>query len=163
MALGAFVSTRVALGNPVIWIPTEGTTLTAGSEVTVMVQDSSYATPIQETSLSIGLSPCTETSCPGPDTSVLYLLYTGAFDPQRPSSPVNYDPGSYAFQNFTVTVPAEAESGSYTLGVLHSYWGESVRFIVSSRFTEELIFVLCFCFLNCRLFRCTSPRLTSPL
>ncbi|KAJ4480119.1 hypothetical protein J3R30DRAFT_2580520 [Lentinula aciculospora] len=120
----ALASTQFAHGNPVIWIPTDGTTLTAGSEVTVMVQDAAYATPIVETSLSLGLSPCSDTSCPSPDTSMLYLLYTGGFNPQRPSSPVSYDPGSYAFQNFTVTIPSEA-SGNYTLGALHTFWSES--------------------------------------
>ncbi|KAJ3782888.1 hypothetical protein GGU11DRAFT_268529 [Lentinula aff. detonsa] len=120
----ALASTPIVLGNPVIWLPKDGATVTAGSEVTVMVQDTAYATPIKETSLSIGMSPCSDTSCPSPDSYMLYLLYTGAFDPQRPSSPVNYDPGSYAFQNFSITVPAEA-SGNYTLGALHAFWSES--------------------------------------
>ncbi|KAJ3968030.1 hypothetical protein EV361DRAFT_446924 [Lentinula raphanica] len=120
----ALASFSVVLGNPIIWLPKDGATLTAGSEVTVMVQDAAYATPIVETSISLGMTPCSETSCPSPDSYMLYLLYTGGFNPQRPSSPVNYDPGSYAFQNFTVTVPTQA-NGNYTLGAFHSFWSES--------------------------------------
>ncbi|KAF9067983.1 hypothetical protein BDP27DRAFT_1328085 [Rhodocollybia butyracea] len=90
-----------------------------------MVQDTAYAQPIIEASLTIGLTPCTEAACPAPNSEILHVLYIGGFDPQRPVTPVSYDPGSVAFQNFTVTIPSDAVAGAYTLGVFHTYWGES--------------------------------------
>ncbi|KAF9067987.1 hypothetical protein BDP27DRAFT_1422418 [Rhodocollybia butyracea] len=121
----------VVHANPSIEIPTAGATLVAGSPFTVMVLDSAYSQPIIEGSLTIGLTPCTEASCPAPDSQILHVLYAGGFNPQRPATPVSYDPGSFAFENFTLSVPANAAAGTYTLGVFHTYWGESASLYYS--------------------------------
>ncbi|KIK68549.1 hypothetical protein GYMLUDRAFT_35999 [Collybiopsis luxurians FD-317 M1] len=101
--------------------PQDGDTLIAGSNISIRIDRPTPSGPTVEAAIALGMSSCSDESCPSPTTSFRYLIYAGGFNPQRPSNPTIGEDFN-AFQNFTVTVPSI--NGQAILGFLHSSFGE---------------------------------------
>ncbi|KIJ57619.1 hypothetical protein HYDPIDRAFT_34936 [Hydnomerulius pinastri MD-312] len=92
-------------------LPAPGSTLTAGSEVTVQVGMGGYPENIDVVSIVIGLMPCYGGQCYGPNEFLGSILYQGPYNPVS---------GNY-FENYTVTVPEGFPAGEATLGVINFF------------------------------------------
>ncbi|KAI9568439.1 hypothetical protein HD554DRAFT_723442 [Boletus coccyginus] len=79
-------------------VPAAGSTVTAGSAITVEVERPGPSTAIEVVAVAIGAS---ESACAGGciNGGLGAILYTGIFDPKSTNSEGN------AFQNITVTAP----------------------------------------------------------
>ncbi|KAJ7479696.1 hypothetical protein FB451DRAFT_1086261 [Mycena latifolia] len=118
LALGAtLVSTAFAQGIA-IGAPADGSTVTAGSNITVEVDRPDTLTPSTEVALVIGFLSCVPfpAGCPPASEDLGNILYNGPYDPEfHPSVSVSKPP----HQNFTVTIPASAATGPAQLSVTH--------------------------------------------
>ncbi|KAF7377901.1 hypothetical protein MSAN_00213800 [Mycena sanguinolenta] len=102
-----------------IGAPPDGTTVSAGSNITVEIDRPPTLTPSTEVAIIIGFLSCGgfASSCPPPSEILGTILYNGPYDPEFSSSGggVNHRP----YQNFTVTIPSSASPGKAQLGVAH--------------------------------------------
>ncbi|EGN95799.1 hypothetical protein SERLA73DRAFT_187021 [Serpula lacrymans var. lacrymans S7.3] len=96
-----------------IGYPPEGTSVIAGSNVTVQIQLPPTLTNTQPISVAIGLQSCPSGNCLPVADILGDLLYAG------PIQPV-YGPGAYyPYQNFSVTVPPTIANGTAQIGVAY--------------------------------------------
>ncbi|KAH7882660.1 hypothetical protein F5I97DRAFT_1832311 [Phlebopus sp. FC_14] len=91
--------------------PPPGSTVTAGSDITVQVGMGGYPENIDVVSIVIGLIPCNGGQCSPPNEFLGTVLYQGPYNPQ---------PGNY-FENYTVTVPQSFPAGEASLGVINFF------------------------------------------
>ncbi|KIJ59186.1 hypothetical protein HYDPIDRAFT_118773 [Hydnomerulius pinastri MD-312] len=104
-----------AFGQTHITAPAAGSTVTAGSEITVQVTVVGSLLNFDEISVAIGLQSCPDGSCNPTDQYLGTILYQGSYSPQASGV------GNNLFENFTVTIPASTASGQATLGVANFY------------------------------------------
>ncbi|KAF7377905.1 hypothetical protein MSAN_00214200 [Mycena sanguinolenta] len=117
LALSA-VFAATALAQAVdIGAPAAGTTVSAGSNITVEIDRPDSLTASTEVAVVIGFLSCGASGCPPPSETLGTILYNGPYDPEfsNDGSGVNKPP----HQNFTVTIPSSASSGPAQLGVIH--------------------------------------------
>ncbi|KZS99995.1 uncharacterized protein LAESUDRAFT_688689 [Laetiporus sulphureus 93-53] len=97
--------------------PAAGTTVSAGSNITVLVAQPVPATPSIEVGLAICLKSCAGYSdgCASFDTTQQLgdILYIGPYDPVYHST--EWPP----YQNFTVQIPASMSAGEASLSATH--------------------------------------------
>ncbi|KIJ16664.1 hypothetical protein PAXINDRAFT_56670, partial [Paxillus involutus ATCC 200175] len=104
-----------AFGQTYITAPAAGSTVTAGSEITVQVTVPDSLINFDEISVAIGLQSCPDGSCNPTDEYLGTILYQGPYTPQASGV------GTNLFQNFTVTIPSSTSSGQAILGVANFY------------------------------------------
>ncbi|KAL0568446.1 hypothetical protein V5O48_013534 [Marasmius crinis-equi] len=113
--LAALAATSVAAQKANIAVPTNGTDVQAGSNITIEVDRPNFQSSAQEVAIVLGLTSCADASkpCVGPqDGGIGKILYQGPFDPQY---------GDYyalpPHQNFTLSIPADTAKGSALLSL----------------------------------------------
>ncbi|KAF9072346.1 hypothetical protein BDP27DRAFT_1382179 [Rhodocollybia butyracea] len=106
----ASVAQNVAVGSPA-----DGTSVPAGSNMTVRIDRPDSLSASEEVAVVMGLWSCGANPCPGPANVMGTILYNGPFNPQF-STPQNALP---PHQNFTVAIPASFPKGPAQLGVAH--------------------------------------------
>ncbi|KAF8218108.1 hypothetical protein K438DRAFT_1555854, partial [Mycena galopus ATCC 62051] len=84
----------IRIGSPV-----NGTSVKAGSNITVEIQKPDTLTSSVEVVIVIGFVSCGSTPCPSPMDRVGDVLYNGPFHPAFHSG------GGLPYQNFIVTIP----------------------------------------------------------
>ncbi|KAI0363432.1 hypothetical protein BV20DRAFT_144836 [Pilatotrama ljubarskyi] len=97
--------------------PAPGSTITAGSEVTIEVHQDEAATDDVQVAVILGIRGCPSGDCTGfdpADFGMGTLIYHGVFDPQRDPT----QPQKGLFQDFTFQVP-DFLSGSTLLSLAH--------------------------------------------
>ncbi|KAJ7769220.1 hypothetical protein DFH07DRAFT_769116 [Mycena maculata] len=101
-----------------IGAPAPGTTVTAGSNLTVEVDRPDSLTGSTEVAVVIGFLSCVPfpDGCPPASDILGDILYDGSYDPQFHT---NVTPTKPPYQNFTVTIPASAEAGTAQISVAH--------------------------------------------
>ncbi|KAJ3844914.1 hypothetical protein EV361DRAFT_944008 [Lentinula raphanica] len=98
-----------------IGTPQQGTSVVAGSNVTVMIEKPNSLTSTQEVAIVIGLASCGNAPCPNTTSKLGEILYQGSFNPQYSSPPGALPP----HQNYSLQVPASFAAGQAILGVAH--------------------------------------------
>ncbi|KAJ6493999.1 hypothetical protein C8R47DRAFT_1118009 [Mycena vitilis] len=115
LALSALLAASAYGQRAFIGAPADGTSVTAGSNITVELDRPDTLTGSTEVAVIIGFFSCTSTGsvCPGPSEALGTILYNGPYDPE-------FQPGPKPpYQNFTVTIPPSAPKGKAQLGVAH--------------------------------------------
>ncbi|KAJ7249152.1 hypothetical protein B0H12DRAFT_1234814 [Mycena haematopus] len=116
VVLSAALATT-AFGQAItIQTPADGTTVQAGSSITVEVIQHSTLSNFVEVALAIGLG--LPNTAPGIGRNI---LYNGPFNPQIQNTgiPTGQGPPTAFLQNFTVTIPANTPAGLMSLNVAH--------------------------------------------
>ncbi|EPQ52378.1 hypothetical protein GLOTRDRAFT_95968 [Gloeophyllum trabeum ATCC 11539] len=98
-----------------IGAPSPGTTVSAGSNITISVFKPNSLTGSTEVGLVLALNPCRNNTCYAPTEVLGNVLYSGAWQPDY-SQPAGALP---PHQNFTVQVPEGLESGPAVLSASH--------------------------------------------
>ncbi|TFY77544.1 hypothetical protein EWM64_g6468 [Hericium alpestre] len=92
-----------------IGAPSNGDTITPGSQLTVEVDRPDTLTGSQEVAIAITLATCPANNpCTDMTERLGATLYTGPYNPQFPPFPT---PRNIPLQNFTVTVPESLQAG----------------------------------------------------
>jgi len=113
--LTAFLSTLALAQRVSISAPADGTSVAAGSNITVEIDRPNSLSASTEVAVVIALQTCQSLSCLSPSDFLGSVLYNGGYNPvQMP--PTSSKP---PHQNFTVTIPASTPSGLVQLGVVH--------------------------------------------
>ncbi|KAJ6461072.1 hypothetical protein C8R45DRAFT_538174 [Mycena sanguinolenta] len=119
LALSALFAAAALAQSVNIGAPDDGTTVSAGSNITVEIDRPDTLTPSTEVAIIIGFLSCGSfaSGCLPPSEGLGTILYDGPYNPQFASSGggVNHRP----HQNFTVTIPSSAPPGIAQLGVAH--------------------------------------------
>ncbi|KAJ6461078.1 hypothetical protein C8R45DRAFT_879278 [Mycena sanguinolenta] len=119
LALSALCAATALAQSVQIGAPAAGTTVSAGSNITVEIDRPDSLTASAEVAIVIGFLPCGgfASGCPPPSETLGTVLYNGPYDPEfsAPVGGVNKPP----HQNFTVTIPSSASPGPAQLGVVH--------------------------------------------
>ncbi|KIJ59728.1 hypothetical protein HYDPIDRAFT_100131 [Hydnomerulius pinastri MD-312] len=97
-----------------IALPTEGSTVTAGSNIIVQIDKPMSLTGSEEVAVVIGIEPCNNGVCNPPSDGLGDILYNGPYNPQVIQGAWN------PYENFTVTVPSWY-SGLAQIDVAHVY------------------------------------------
>ncbi|KAJ4491512.1 hypothetical protein C8J55DRAFT_282245 [Lentinula edodes] len=112
----AFALTHMALAqNVFIGQPADGSTISAGSNLTVRIDRPDTLSGSTEVALVMGIWPCNNFPCPGPSNIIGTILYNGPYKPQF-SVPSNSLP---PHENFTVSIPEGFVKGVTQFGVAH--------------------------------------------
>ncbi|KAJ7256097.1 hypothetical protein C8J57DRAFT_1186236 [Mycena rebaudengoi] len=116
LALSAALATTAFAQSISIQAPADGTTVRAGSHLTVEVIQHSITSDLVQVGLAIGLG--IPNSAPSIGGSI---LYNGPFNPQFQNTgiPDGQGPPTASLQNFTVTIPAGTQTGLMSLNVAH--------------------------------------------
>ncbi|KAJ6532058.1 hypothetical protein B0H19DRAFT_1189847 [Mycena capillaripes] len=116
LALSAALATTASAQTISIQVPVDGTTVHAGSSITVEVIQHSSSTDLVQVALAIGLGIPNSAPAIGGG-----ILYNGPFNPQVQNTgiPTGQGPPTAILQNFTVTIPANTPTGPMTLNVAH--------------------------------------------
>jgi len=99
--------------NAVIGLPTQGQSVTPGTNLTVQVQRPNSLTGSEEVAVVIGFQSCPSGPCISAASYMGQILYNGPFDP------VYHEVYNPPYQNFSVQVPANAPAGTALIGVAH--------------------------------------------
>ncbi|KAF8554259.1 hypothetical protein OG21DRAFT_1484799 [Imleria badia] len=91
--------------------PPAGSTLTAGSNITVQVYMGGFPENIDVVAIVIGLAQCYGGTCYPASSYMGDILYQGPYTPQF---------GNY-YANYTVTVPASFPAGKASLNVINLF------------------------------------------
>ncbi|KAF7369135.1 hypothetical protein MVEN_00240700 [Mycena venus] len=99
-----------------IQAPVDGTTVQAGSSITVEVIQHSSTSDLVQVALAIGLGVPNSAPAIGGN-----ILYNGPFNPQIQNTgiPTGQGPPTAILQNFTVTIPTSTPAGLMSLNVAH--------------------------------------------
>ncbi|KAJ7801693.1 hypothetical protein B0H14DRAFT_2464680 [Mycena olivaceomarginata] len=108
LTLSAALATTAFAQTILIQSPVNGTTVQAGSNITVEVVQRGSLTPLVQVALAIGLGSPNSAPAIGGN-----ILYSGPFDPEFQNTGITNLPG----QNFTVTIPASTPAGLMSLNV----------------------------------------------
>ncbi|KAF8202004.1 hypothetical protein K438DRAFT_1821069 [Mycena galopus ATCC 62051] len=116
IALSAALATTAFAQSISIQAPVDGTTVKAGSSITVEVIQQSSSSDMVQVALAIGLGIPNSAPAIGGD-----ILYNGPFNPQAQNTgiPTGQGPPTANLQNFTVTIPTNAPAGLMSLNVAH--------------------------------------------
>ncbi|KAF7353369.1 hypothetical protein MSAN_01525500 [Mycena sanguinolenta] len=116
LALSAALATTAFAQSISIQAPADGTTVQAGSSITVEVIQHSSLSDLVQVALAIGMGVPNLAPAIG-DT----ILYNGPFNPQIQNTgiPTGQGPPTASLQNFTVTIPASTPAGLMSLNVAH--------------------------------------------
>ncbi|KAJ7449165.1 hypothetical protein FB451DRAFT_1102672 [Mycena latifolia] len=112
---GAAFAQTISIGAP-----PDGTTVKAGSTITVQVDHPlPLLTPGSiEASIVIGFQSRASSSSPAPGDPIGDILYNGPFNPVLHLTGIG--PGNHGpFENFNVTIPESASAGAAQLSVTH--------------------------------------------
>ncbi|EIW74042.1 hypothetical protein CONPUDRAFT_86030 [Coniophora puteana RWD-64-598 SS2] len=114
-SFGALLFAAAALAqNVIITLPTEGQSVTAGSNITVDVERPEQLTGFDQVALIISMTSCASGACLPMAEGLDIILYNGAFNPVEPNpNPAHQQPN----QNFTVAIPAALQKGEALIGV----------------------------------------------
>ncbi|KIJ65470.1 hypothetical protein HYDPIDRAFT_27471 [Hydnomerulius pinastri MD-312] len=111
LSVALLVSSAVAQGISINF-PTAGTTVTAGSTITVEVGMGDFIENLETIGIAIGLQSCPSPGvgyCSTADQGIGTILYTGPFNPA-------FGPKYYnIYQDFNVTIPASTPAGQANL------------------------------------------------
>ncbi|KLO18608.1 hypothetical protein SCHPADRAFT_819719 [Schizopora paradoxa] len=99
--------------------PTAGQDLNAGQGATVIIQKGDSITPSTEIGVAISLHHCTQSPCEDATQALGTTLYSGPFNPQRPTGSPGLASGA-PFQSFGVTIPQDFAKGDAVVSVVHS-------------------------------------------
>ncbi|KAJ7114441.1 hypothetical protein C8R44DRAFT_592312, partial [Mycena epipterygia] len=111
LILSATLATTAFAQGILIQAPVDGTTVQAGSSITVeVIQHVGLSGPVQ-VGLVIGLGDPNSAPAIGRD-----ILYNGPFNPQEQNTGIPSPPTAH-LQNFTVTIPASTPAGLKSLNV----------------------------------------------
>ncbi|THH18320.1 hypothetical protein EW146_g2651 [Bondarzewia mesenterica] len=122
MKFFAFLSATASLvtlagaQNIAIGYPSDGSSVTANSSLTVQVNRPNSLTGSQEVAIVISMAQCTSGGCPDPTELLGRTLYYGPYNPQYPTTRT---PQNVPQQNFSVTVPSTLQQGKAVLTVTH--------------------------------------------
>ncbi|KAJ7748005.1 hypothetical protein B0H14DRAFT_2984388 [Mycena olivaceomarginata] len=105
-ALSAALATTAFAQTISIQAPADGTTVQAGSSITVGVIQHIFIENLEEVALAIGLGAPNLAPAIGGN-----ILYNGPFNPQQQNG--------VFLQDFTVTIPETASTGLMSLNVAH--------------------------------------------
>ncbi|KAF7368818.1 hypothetical protein MVEN_00207000 [Mycena venus] len=95
--------------------PAKGTTVKAGSNITVQVNGAQNSTI--EAAVVIGLLSCSP-PCPPPAKELGQIIYNGPYFPSLHLNGNGVGPGGISiYQNLTVTIPADTPAGPAQLSV----------------------------------------------
>ncbi|KAF8956514.1 hypothetical protein BDZ97DRAFT_1592478, partial [Flammula alnicola] len=109
--VGSALTQRIAIGYP-----SDGTSVAAGSNVTVEIDRPDTLSGSTEVAVVIAVNSCHNTTCIPPNDILGSILYNGPYNPQfQPSAPASKPP----HQNFTVTIPPAVAKGRAQLAVFH--------------------------------------------
>ncbi|KZT29628.1 hypothetical protein NEOLEDRAFT_1106062 [Neolentinus lepideus HHB14362 ss-1] len=100
-----------------IGAPTNGSTISVGTNITVEVDRPDTLTGSQEIAIVIAIRSCYGGVCIDPADALGSVLYTGPFDPQFTSEPGTASKPPH--QNFSVAIPGTLQTGLATLSVTH--------------------------------------------
>ncbi|KAJ7457563.1 hypothetical protein B0H11DRAFT_2275169 [Mycena galericulata] len=116
LTLGAVLTTTAFAQTISIQAPFDGTSVQAGSSITVEVIQHSSPTDLVQAALAIGVGIPNIAPAIGGD-----ILYNGPFNPQLQNTgiPTGQGPPTAFLQNFTVTIPASIPAGLMSLNVAH--------------------------------------------
>ncbi|KAJ7196157.1 hypothetical protein C8J57DRAFT_1421045 [Mycena rebaudengoi] len=116
LALSAALATAAFAQTISIQAPADGTTVQAGSSITVEVIQHSSLTGFDQVTLVIGLGIPNSAPAIGGN-----ILYNGPFNPhiQNTGIPTGQGPPQAFLQNFTVTIPGSTPAGLMSLNVAH--------------------------------------------
>ncbi|KAJ3855997.1 hypothetical protein EV368DRAFT_33429 [Lentinula lateritia] len=110
----AVALTHIALAqNVFIGHPANGSTISAGSNLTVRIDRPDTLSSSTEVALVMGMWPCNDLPCPGPSNIIGTILYNG---PYKPQFSLNSLP---PHENFTVSIPEGFVKGVTQFGVAH--------------------------------------------
>ncbi|KAJ7588191.1 hypothetical protein C8J56DRAFT_785829 [Mycena floridula] len=100
-----------------IGFPSDGSTITAGTNMTVEVDRPDTLSGSEEVAIVIGFTSCSP-NCAAPDLILGNILYNGPYAPKfQTTAPGSKPP----HQNFTVTIPAAAQAGKAQLNLAHFF------------------------------------------
>ncbi|KAJ7784969.1 hypothetical protein DFH07DRAFT_763586 [Mycena maculata] len=116
LTLGVALATAAVAQTISIQAPVDGTTVQAGSSITVEVIQHSSSSDLIQVALAIGLGIPNIAPAIGGD-----ILYNGPFNPQLQNTgiPTGQGPPTAFLQNFTVTIPTSTPAGLMGLNVAH--------------------------------------------
>ncbi|KAL0948257.1 hypothetical protein HGRIS_010853 [Hohenbuehelia grisea] len=109
------IATLAAAQRIQFGFPAEGTSIPAGSNLTIEIDRPDTLSASKEVALVLGLQTCAEAPCPPPDSALGTTLYSGGFDPQFQIESTGKPP----HQNFTVFVPPTTPKGTAQLSAMH--------------------------------------------
>ncbi|KAJ6555077.1 hypothetical protein DFH09DRAFT_1165476 [Mycena vulgaris] len=118
LALGTILATTAFAQRIEIGAPADGSSVKAGSNMTVEVDRPDTLTGSTEVAIVIGFLSCVgfPEGCPPPSDIIGNILYNGPYDPEFHTNVSRSKP---PHQNFTVTIPASARTGPAQLSVTH--------------------------------------------
>ncbi|KAJ6461075.1 hypothetical protein C8R45DRAFT_1108874 [Mycena sanguinolenta] len=117
LALSTLFAAAALAQSVQIGAPANGTTVSAGSNITVEIDQPDTLTSATEVAVVIGLLFCGDVAAGCPSEALGTVLYNGPYDPgfSQSGGGVNH----FAHQNFNVTIPSSSPPGLYQLGVAH--------------------------------------------
>ncbi|KAJ7919441.1 hypothetical protein B0H13DRAFT_1606172 [Mycena leptocephala] len=141
LILSALLATSTAVAQSIAIIsPVNGTSITAGQNITVEIFGEITTQGSIDGAIVIGFLECAPSGCPSPLDSFGAPLYNGPFNPVLHAGGVG--PGGHGpYQNITVTVPALATVSAAQLSVVHPKLVQvrpSLFFFVNSKFAQTL-------------------------
>ncbi|KAJ7694857.1 hypothetical protein B0H17DRAFT_931470 [Mycena rosella] len=118
LALSVMLATTAFAQSIAIGAPVDGSSVKAGSNITVEVDRPDTLTGSTEVAIVIGFLSCVPfpAGCPSPSDIIGNILYNGPYDPEFHT---NVSVSKPPHQNFTVTIPANARTGPAQLSVTH--------------------------------------------
>ncbi|KAG6807750.1 hypothetical protein H0H93_001128 [Arthromyces matolae] len=115
-ALAATFFSTVHAQTVAIGYPADGVSVSPGSEVTVEVDRPNSLSGSTEVAVVLGFQSCASTGGCRPVTDGVYtVLYNGGYKPEYQQNALQKPP----HQNFTVTIPSDAQPGLAQLGLIH--------------------------------------------
>ncbi|KAF8199354.1 hypothetical protein K438DRAFT_2114086 [Mycena galopus ATCC 62051] len=116
LTLGSVLAATALAQTISIQAPADGTTVQAGSNITVEVIQHDTLSNLIQVALAIGLGLPNTAPAIG-----LNILYNGLFNPQLQNTgiPTGQGPPTAFLQKFNVTIPASTPAGLMSLNVAH--------------------------------------------
>ncbi|EGN95792.1 hypothetical protein SERLA73DRAFT_187013 [Serpula lacrymans var. lacrymans S7.3] len=114
--VGSLFATAAYAQNVFVTAPSNGVSLSPGSNFTVDVERPNSLSGSEEVAVVIALQSCATRACLPPSEWLGTILYNGNFSPVEPNpNPMHQQPN----QNFTVQIPPSFQNGSALLSVTH--------------------------------------------
>ncbi|KAJ7148747.1 hypothetical protein C8R43DRAFT_1008648 [Mycena crocata] len=119
LVLSTMLVTAAFAQRAFIGTPTEGSSVKAGSNITVEVDRPDTLTGSTEVAIVIGILSCSRFSpqtCPPPTDIIGSVMYKGQYNPEFHT---NVSASKPPHQNFTLTIPASMQKGPAQISLTH--------------------------------------------